>query len=209
MKIGILSESKVDEAAFKILVESILGHPVDHFKDYRKRGGWTQAKKLVRPIMQELHYSGADGFVFVGDSDSTPPHIASHDQLDEAPLDCRLCEIRSLVQAAIETLPARSGRPQLKVAVGMATPAIEAWLLSGLETNCTEAWFREEQARGRLSGQTRRNLKTRKYGSLEASADIKLQRTLENAQRIADNLDGLEQRFQFGFGHLRTDLEQW
>ncbi len=209
MKIGILSESKVDEAAYKILVESILGHPVDLFKDYQKRGGWSQAKKLIRPIILDLHYSGADGFVFVGDSDSTPPHIASHDQLDEVPEDCRLCEIRRLARSLIETLPARSGQPQLKVAVGIATPAIEAWLLSGLDANCTEAWFREEQARGRLSRQTGRNLKIRKYGSLEASAGIKLQRTLENAQRIADDLDGLEQRFQFGFGHLRNDLLQW
>ena len=209
MKIGILSESKVDEAAYKILVESVLGHPVDLFKDYWKRGGWSQAKKLVRPIILDLHYSGADGFVFVGDSDSTPPHIASHDQLDEVPEDCRLCEIRRLARSLIETLPARSGQPQLKVAVGIATPAIEAWLLSGLDANCTEAWFREEQARGRLSRQTRRNLKIRKYGSLEASAGIKLQRTLENAQRIAGDLDGLEGRFQFGFGQLRKDLAQW
>ena len=201
MKIGILSESKVDEAAYKILVESVLGHPVDLFKDYQKRGGWSQAKKLVRPIILDLHYSGADGFVFVGDSDSTPPHIASHDQLDEVPEDCRLCEIRRLARSLIETLPARSGQPQLKVAVGIATPAIEAWLLSGLDANCTEAWFREEQAR--------RNLKIRKYGSLEASAGIKLQRTLENAQRIAGDLDGLEGRFQFGFGQLRKDLAQW
>ena len=209
MKIGILSESEVDEAAYKILVESVLGHPVDLFKDYQKRGGWSQAKKLIRPIILDLHYSGADGFVFVGDSDSTPPHIASHDQLDEVPEDCRLCEIRRLARSLIETLPARSGQPQLKVAVGIATPAIEAWLLSGFDANCTEAWFREEQARGRLSRQTRRNLKIRKYGSLEASAGIKLQHTLENAQRIAGDLDGLEGRFQFGFGQLRKDLAEW
>ncbi|MCH7848787.1 MAG: hypothetical protein IIB53_10540 [Planctomycetes bacterium] len=182
---------------------------MDLFKDYWKRGGWSQAKKLVRPIILDLHYSGADGFVFVGDSDSTPPHIASHDQLDEVPEDCRLCEIRRLARSLIETLPARSGQPQLKVAVGIATPAIEAWLLSGLDANCTEAWFREEQARGRLSRQTRRNLKIRKYGSLEASAGIKLQRTLENAHRIARDIEQLEQRFQFGFGHLRNDLAQW
>ena len=209
MKIGILSESDIDEAAYKILVESILGHPVDLFKDYRKRGGWNGARNLVRPIIRDLHRSGADGFVFVGDSDSTPPHAASHDRLDEAPQDCRLCEIRRLARSSIESLPARSGQPQLKVAVGMATPAIEAWLLSGLEPNRTEAWFRQEQSLGRLSGQTRRNLKIRKYGSLEASADIKMQRTLENAQRIASDLDGLQDRFQFGFGHLRNDLAQW
>ncbi len=209
MKIGILSEWDTDEAAYKILVESILDRPVEISKSYRRRGGWNGARNLVRPIIRDLHRSRADGFVFVGDSDSTPPHTVSHDQLDEVPQDCRLCEIRRLARSLIETLPARSGQPQLKVAVGIATPAIEAWLLSGLDANCTEAWFREEQARGRLSRQTRRNLKIQKYGSLEAGADIKLQRTLENARRIADDLDGLEQRFQFGFGHLRNDLAQW
>ncbi len=34
MKIGILSESKVDEAAYRILVESILEQSVDLYKDY-------------------------------------------------------------------------------------------------------------------------------------------------------------------------------
>ncbi|MCH8260560.1 MAG: hypothetical protein IIC46_10185 [Planctomycetes bacterium] len=209
MKIGILSESEVDEAAYKILVESILGHPVDLFKDYQKRGGWSQAKKLIRPIILDLHYSGADGFVFVGDSDSTPPHIASHYQLDEVPEDCRLCEIRRLARSLIETLPARSGQPQLKVAVGMATPAIEAWLLSGIDAHCTETRFRDDHSNGRLTRQTRLDLKIKKYGSLHASSDIKMRHTLENANRIAEDLDGLQQRFQFGFGHLRNDLAQW
>ena len=209
MKIGILSESKVDEAVYKILVESILDRPVEIMKSYRKRGGWAQAKALVRAIIRELHVAGADGFVFVGDSDNTPPHAASHDELPNGSPGCRLCEIRQIVAAATQGLRARSGQPRLKTAVGMATPAIEAWLLSGLEPNRTEAWFREEQSLGKLSGQTRRDLKIHKYGSLEASADIKLQRTLENAQRIAGDLDGLEQRFQFGFGHLRKDLAQW
>ena len=40
-------------------------------------------------------------------------------------------------------------------------------------------------------------------------ANIKLQRTLENAQRIAGDLDALEQRFRFGFGQLRNDLGEW
>ncbi|MEE9130769.1 MAG: hypothetical protein V3T84_12180 [Phycisphaerales bacterium] len=209
MKIGILSEWDTDEAAYKILVESILGRPVETMKSYRKRSGWAQAKALVRAIIRDLHFAGADGFVFVGDSDSTPPHAASHDELPNGFPGCRLCEIRQIVATATQGLRERSGQPRLKTAVGMATPAIEAWLLSGLEANCTEAWFREEHTRGRLSDQTRRNLKIRKYGSLEASADIKLQRTLENAHRIADDLDGLELPFQFGFGHLRNDLEQW
>ncbi len=209
MKIGILSESKVDEAAYKILVESILDRPIEIVKSYRKRGGWEQAKAFVRAIIRDLHFAGADGFVFVGDSDSTPPHAASHEELPDGSPGCRLCEIQQIVAAATQGLRDRSGQPQLKTAVGMATPAIEAWLLSGLEPNRTEAWFREEQSLGRLSGQTRRDLKIRKYGSLEASADIKLQRTLENAQRIADDLDGLENRFQFGFGHLRKSLAEW
>ncbi|MCH8211438.1 MAG: hypothetical protein IIB99_08695 [Planctomycetes bacterium] len=209
MKIGILSESKVDEAAYKILVESVLDRPVEIMKSYRRRGGWAQAKALVRAIIRDLHFASADGFVFVGDSDSTPPHAASHDELPDGSPGCRLCEIRQIVAAATQGLRDRSGQPRLKTAVGMATPTIEAWLLSGLEPNRTEAWFRQEHSLGKLSGQTRRDLKTRKYGSLEASADIKLQRTLENAQRIADDLDGLERRFQFGFGHLRNDLAQW
>ena len=209
MKIGILSESKNDEAAYKILVESILNRPVEIMKSYRRRGGWAQAKALVRAIIRDLHFAGADGFVFVGDSDSTPPHAASHDELPTGSPGCRLCEVRLIVAAATQGLRDRSGQPRLKTAVGMATPAIEAWLLSGLDANCTEARFREEQARGRLSGQTRRDLKISKYGSLEASSDIRLQRTLENARRIAGDLDGLEQRFQFGFGHLGNDLAQW
>lgn len=210
MKIGILSEWDTDEAAYKILVESILERPVEIVKSYRKRaGGWGPAKALIGTMIRQLNSAGADGFVFVGDSDSTPPHAASHDELPNGSPGCRLCEIRQIVATATQELRERSGQPRLKIAVGMATPAIEAWLLSGLEPNRTEAWFRQEQSLGRLSGQTRRDLKINKYGSLEASADIKMQRTLENAHRIAGDLDGLERRFQFGFGHLRSDLTQW
>ena len=154
MKIGILSESKNDEAAYKILVESILNRPVEIMKSYRRRGGWAQAKALVRAIIRDLHFAGADGFVFVGDSDSTPPHAASHDELPNGSPGCRLCEIRQIVATTTQGLRERSGQPRLKTAVGMATPTIEAWLLSGLEPNRTEAWFRQEHSLGRLSGQT-------------------------------------------------------
>ena len=209
MKIGILSESKVDEAAYKILVESILGHPVDLFKDYQKRGGWSQAKKLVRPIILDLHYSGADGFIFVGDSDSTPPHTSDHEAQADGDPDCRLCQIKKLVENTLGTLPARAGQPPLKVAVGMATPAIEAWLLSGDDAHCTETRFRDDQSNRRLTRQTNLDLKKQKYGSLHASSDIRMRRTLKNAHRIARDIEKLEQRFQFGFGHLRKSLAQW
>ncbi|MCH8822127.1 MAG: hypothetical protein IH984_01340 [Planctomycetes bacterium] len=210
MRIGILSESKVDETAYKILVEGILDKPVEIIKSYRKRGGgWIAAKNQVIPIIRDLHRTDADGFVFVADSDSTLPHNSAHEDQSDGNPDCRLCQIKKLVENILGTLPARAGRAPLKVAIGMATPAIEAWLLSGIERNCTEAWFREEQSKGRLSGQARRDLKIKKYGSLQASANIRMLRTLENANRIAEDLDALEQRFQFGFGHLRKSLAEW
>lgn len=209
MRIGILSESKVDEAAYKILVESILGQPVELYKDYRNRGGWSQAKNLVRPVMQDLHYACADGFVFIGDSDSTTPHIAGHENQEDGNPNCRLCQIKKLVNKILADLPARAGQAPLKVAVGMATPAIEAWLLSGIDPHCTEARFRDDHLNDRISRQTRLDLKEQKYGSLQASSDIRMKRTLENANRIAENLDGLEQKFQFGFGHLRKNLDEW
>ena len=209
MKIGILSESKVDEAAYKILIESVLGQPVDLFRDYRDRGGWVTAKNMVRRIMRQLHFAGADGFVFVGDSDSTPPHTREHESHADGDPNCRLCQIKKLVAKTLADLPARAGRPPLKIAVGMATPVIEAWLLSGDDPHCTEARFRDDYSNRKLSRQTRLDLKIQKYGSLQTSADIRMQCTLENAHRIARDIEKLEQRFQFGFGHLRNDLAQW
>ncbi len=209
MKIGILSESKVDEAAYKILVESVLGQPVDLFRDYRDRGGWVTAKNMVQRIMRQLHFAGADGFVFIGDSDSTPPHTRDHETQADGEPACRLCQIKNLVARTLADLPARAGQPPLKVAVGMATPVIEAWLLSGDDAHCTEARFRDDHSNGRLTRQTRLDLKIQKYGSLRAGGDIRMQCTLENANRIAGNLEGLQQRFQFGFGHLRNALAQW
>ena len=209
MKIGILSESDIDEAAYKILVESVLGQSVDLYKDYRDRGGWFTAKKMVQWIMRQLHFAGADGFVFIGDSDSTPPHTADHETHADGDPKCRLCQIKKLVAKTLADLPPRAGRPPLKIAVGMATPVIEAWLLSGDDPHCTEARFRDDHLNGRLTHQTRLDLKKQKYGSLKASSDIRMQRTLTNAHRIARDIEQLEQRFQFGFGHLRNDLAQW
>ena len=209
MRIGILSESKVDEAAYKILVESILGQSVDLYKDYRNRGGWFTAKKMVKSIIQELHFAGADGFVFVGDSDSTPPHTKSHESQADGDPSCRLCQIKKVVESILGTLPDRSGKPPLKVAIGMATPTIEAWLLSKDDVYCTESRFRDDHSNGKLTRQTRLDLKEKKYGSLHASSDIRMRCTLENANRIAEDLKTLEQRFQFGFGHLRKNLDEW
>ena len=155
MRIGILSESEVDEAAYKILVQSILDKPVEIIKSYRKRSGWSTAKNQVIPIIRELHRTGADGFVFVADSDSTVPHTKAHEDQADGDPDCRLCQIKKLVESILGTLPPRSRQPHLKVAIGMATPAIEAWLLSGIDAHCTEAKFREDQSKGRLTYKTR------------------------------------------------------
>ena len=86
-----------------------------------------------------LHFrTDAEGLVVVVDSDSPIAHreVASETVCQNG---CRLWEPRLVARSTIQRLSARPVRAPLKVAIGLAVPAIEAWYRVGVDATVTEA----------------------------------------------------------------------
>ncbi|HXD31343.1 MAG TPA: hypothetical protein VN643_09510 [Pyrinomonadaceae bacterium] len=208
MKIAVVSEYTADEAALKILVDSVLGIKSDLVSPRKWRpGGWSHVLALLPTIVKDLHYSSdADGLVIVIDSDESPPHAKPHEILEDP--SCRLCQLRSVVTkelSALRTVPARS---TLKVALGLAVPQIEAWYLCGIDPHVTEAeWAR--RLKGERLTYNKQSLKRAVYSSDRMPISAKTELATKAAQRLTANLEELEQRFPNGFGPLLRDLRNW
>src|SRR5260370_3582266 len=101
--------------------------------------GWTSVLGLLPAIIKDLHYnSDADGLVVVIDSDESPLHQEIHDSWPDESQTCRLCVLRRLVTRERSNLSTVPNRPKLKIAIGIAVPAIEAWYRCGLDPHVTE-----------------------------------------------------------------------
>ena len=210
MKVAYFAESPADQAALTILVEAILGtttEPVTH-AGLRHRG-WPAVKTALRSVLFELHYhTGADGFVFIVDSNGSPPHLPSHEPPNNPDPLCRLCQLRRIAEEVRQQARPRAHQPPLKIALGSAVPAIEAWLLCGVNPHVTEAAWINGMREGRLS-YTRPALKTELYGTSRPSLAVETEAMKNAASRLVSDLKNLETAFPQGFGALQADLKKW
>ena len=210
MRIAVVSEYTADEAAIKILVDAVLEIETDLVtpRKWRPRG-WSHVLALLPTIIKDLHYSSdADGVVVVIDSDESPIHARSHELSDAGEARCRLCQLRSILKKELGALSAVSTKSTLKVALGLAVPQIEAWYRCGLDPHVTEAeWARRLQ--GERLTYDKKSLKKSVYGSDRVSYFTRTELARQAAQRLASNLEQLEQRFPNGFGSLLRDLRDW
>ena len=99
----------------------------------------------------------------------------------------------------------RDGRPELKVAIGLAVPAIEAWYLVGKEHEVGEAAWRVGLNNGRPPF-IRKKLKEMVYGTDRPSVELATQRALEEARRIIADVRVLENAFPAGFGLMAGEI---
>jgi hypothetical protein len=209
MKIAIVSESPADEAAIKILVDAIVGSDSQLFPIRTRPNGWTRILPLLPNIIKYLHYGyEVDGLVVVMDSDESPIHDSSHEETNVGNLGCRLCGLRETVRSELSRLPPLLNRTDLKTALGLAVPAIEAWYRAGLDTHVNEvAWNRK--LLGEDVSYDKRSLKKDAYGSDQPNLGTKTDAAVAAAERLAGNLELLQQLFPNGFGSLLRDLRGW
>lgn len=209
MKIAILSEDESDEFALQILVEAILGEPVERPTLPPLRGrGWPSVRDDLAGVLTGLHYrSDAEALVMVVDSDDEPLH---DDHCDDVPCskekhgNCRHCELTRIIESTQRRLTPRRGRPPIKVALGIATPLIEAWYLSGQEPRATEAmWIQAGRHHNRL------DLKEWAYGTSRANRARKMECAQAHLHRVVEDLDSLRLNFQCGFVPLYDAVYSW
>ena len=210
MIVAVVSESSVDEAAVRALLVPLIGPTSTEdtgLPPIRTRpGGWSLIPKLLPSILKQLHYhTMVEAVVVVVDSDDSTPHGA---HVGDAPENCRLCLIRSLMNAEISKLTAIQHRPILVTAVGLCVPAIEAWYLCGHDATVTEAaWINGREA-GVLP-YSRKDLKQRVYGSTTPDLDTQMQQALTHCARLANNLELLHTWFPHGGGTMLTTVARW
>ena len=210
MKVAFFAESSADQAALTILTEAILGKATEpiSYAGLRHRG-WPTVRTVLRPVLMELHYhTDAEGFVFIVDSNGSPPHLPSHDQPNERDPMCRLCQLRRIIDEVRRQFRPRTDQPPLKIALGLAVPAIEAWLLCGVNPHVTEAAWINGMREGRTP-YTKPGLKFEVYGTSRPSLEVETEAMKTAASRLAANLNDLVILFPHGFGAFQADLRRW
>jgi hypothetical protein len=208
MKLAILSESPADEAALRVLVEAVLGHPFHFMVPSLRARGWPSVAQVLPAVVRHLHFNtDATGVVVVVDADDSVVHTAEHDRPEYFHPQCRLCRLRAIFRQTVKRLPPAHGRSRLLRCVGVAVPAIEAWYLCGRDDGVTEAIWVEGQGAGRLP-YTRAELKLRVYGTDRPSLQFETDCALREVARHRHDTRRLEHDFP-GFGALAADLRSW
>src|SRR6266404_684454 len=202
MKIAVVSESPADEGAIKILVDAVIGSESELFSLRTRPGGWTKIFQLLPNIINGLHYgTDVEALVVVMDSDESPSHKDTHERPNEENPECRLCRLRATARTALARLRALPTRTEMKTALGLAVPAIEAWYRAGLDPHVNEvAWNRK--LLGEDVSYDKRSLKKDTYGSYQPNLNAETTAAIAAARRLTNNFDLLEQLFPNGFGSL-------
>jgi hypothetical protein len=205
MKVAVLTESPADEAALRVLVETVLG-AAPHFisPGFRARG-WPNVVQVLPAVIRHLHFqTDTDLLVVVVDSDDSVVHTAEHDRPDYFHPQCRMCELRAVFRRTVKKLPPAHGRARVLRAVGVAVPAIEAWYLCGRDPSVSEVAWIAGQESGRLP-YSRAELKWRVYGTDRPSLPHEIRCALHEVERHRRDLLRLEHDFP-GFAALARDL---
>jgi hypothetical protein len=210
MKVAYLAESPADQAALTILTETILGRktePVSH-AGLRHRG-WPAVRTVLRSVLRQLHYhTDAEGFALIVDANGSPPHLPGHEEPDTPEPRCRLCQLHRIAEEVQRQVRPREGRPPLKIALGLAVPTIEAWLLCGVDPHVTEAAWLNGLREGRMP-YTKGGLKRQLYGTTHPTLPIETAAMQRAATRLCQNLETIERLFPHGFGALLRSIRSW
>ena len=212
MKIAVLSESTADEAAVSILIEGLLKTRLEivRFPEPSTRG-WRGVINAVELVLRHLHYrTDADGLVVTLDSDESPVHRKEHEGAGNDDPKCRLCQLQRIIKTAQSDLKARQGCGPIRVAIGAAVPAIEAWFSCGADRHITEStWIQSLQSR--RFPYTKKDLKQRLYGSPDPALKLETKCLVEQARNLLarEQLQLLETCFPIGFGSLAAEVRSW
>lgn len=210
MRIGFYSESPADQAALAVFAEGILGVPPEpiSMKDLAGRGVGSVFKALDGVYRGVYYNSDAEAFVVVVDCDDTEMHSETHEAGESASQSCRYCTMRKIINRAKNQMRRVVGRPDLKVAIGLAVPSIEAWYLCGKNPGVGEAAWRAGVESGRQPF-TRPQLKKLVYGTDRPGLELETERACEEAKRICNDLSRIEAAFPIGFAYMAAEIRTW
>jgi hypothetical protein len=207
MRIGFYCESPADQEALAVFTEGILGEPPEPINLDLEGHGVTGVLRALNGVFRGVHYlSDAEGLVVVVDCDDTALHEPAHDTPGQAGENCRFCEVREIIGRARQQLKPRQGRPALKVAIGLAVPAIEAWYLAGTKDQVEEKAWRADSKTGQPP---RSRLKELVYGTARPSLELETDLAVAAARRIIRDIKAVSTAFPVGFGLMAHEIRSW
>ena len=166
----------------------------------------TGVFKGLDGVFRGVHFnSDAEGLVVVVDCDTTELHDPAHDLPGGSKERCRLCQASKIIALARKQLKPRQGRPELKVALGLAVPAIEAWYLVGKEHLVGEAAWIVGLAAGRTPF-TKAQPKKLVYGTDRPSLELETECAVREARRVISDMKAIESAFPAGFGLMAREI---
>jgi hypothetical protein len=201
MRVAILSESPADESALRIIADALLGvKTITVAKALRSRG-WPSVRNILPAVINHLNYqTDADGLIVVADS--------NHTSLSAENPKSRMRDLRELAQQCRQQLKTTGGRVPLKIAVGIAAPAIEGWWLCKSRQHINEATW-EKGLNEKRDPYSKLELKKWLYESDYASLELMTRKMTEAAHEVARDLSHLETAFPMGFGLLAKEVRDW
>jgi hypothetical protein len=207
MKVALLGESPADEAVLRVLVGAVLGAPPKFVQAGLRARGWPNVVQLLPAVIRHLHFNtDADTLVVTCDSDDSVVHTPAHEAPNYFHPQCRLCQLRAVFRQTTKKLPPARGRARVLRAVGVAVPALEAWLLCGRDNGVGEAaWIAAPGSGGPRP--SRRELKWRVYGTDRPTLPQEIDCALKEVARHAWDTRRLEFDFP-GFEALARDLRE-
>lgn len=208
MNVAVLSESEADEAAIRIFAEAVYPAPITWIdKPPLRSRGWPSVLNVLPTVLKHLHYQTlAERLIVVADSNHTPVHTARHlEQQDE---NCRCCKLCAVANDVVAGLTPIAGKSMMRVVVGLAVPAIEAWYLLGRGAGVSEEAWINGRAQGR-DPYSKRQLKSRVYGTEIPSLYQETQQAINEANRVVTQLDQLVAAFPGGFGLFMQAVQTW
>ena len=161
-------------------------------------------------VFRGVHFnSDAEGLVIVVDSDDEDLHELDHDFASGKSGSCRLCKCQNIIDRARKQFnKARPHGQELKVAIGLAVPAIEAWYLVGKDPQVGEASWKASLASGRRAF-TRPQLKKLVYRTDRPSLEHSTEHAVNEARRIISDTSAIEAAFPAGFGTMAREIRSW
>ena len=208
MKVALLSESPSDEAVLRALVESVLGATPKFVSPGLRARGWPNVAQVLPAVIRHLHFNtDATALVVSCDSDDSVVHTPEHDAPGYFHPHCRMCQLRGIFRRTTKKLPPAHGRAHVLRGIGVAVPAIEAWLLCGRDDTVSEARWTEGQATGRTP-YSRAELKWRVYGTDRPSLPHQIRCSAFELARIRRDPRRLENDFP-SFAALAKDVRNW
>jgi hypothetical protein len=201
MKISILAESSNDAVVMVELASEILGESVELVEHSFQMNGWNKLPSILSAVIKKIHFhSDADGLIIQADS--------NHSSLLPGSANNRYEELSELVGKTVAGLSVPYGKPRIKVAVAIAAPALEAWLLFHRHAEISEAAW-EAGLKQSQDPYSKASLKQWLYGVQRPSHDVMKSQRLAAARAVRDRIHELRTRFPNGFGKFFDELRCW